>query len=268
MSASVWMLSQHSKMGISRQFMPGNPFSTYAWHNGQKCCHPLRDGHLVLSLVLSYCLVEEEKYMFNNNESMIPIEHDATMREQPKLRDPIFLSPEEDKLYVRNDIDVREFDFTDPSKETMWGESVVLNEGFSFFADNIDRDKHGLITNNVEGKSHFVMSLEGGKYGLIEISYIISYMSFGDALAWLSDTKDKQIHHLCSKKETFGVGQRQDLDRLSGHWKEQVSIPTVIILKQRIEHGSRKNLHICLLPKKESKPWSDNKFKVLHVRTY
>ncbi|KAL7543005.1 hypothetical protein ACHAXR_012891 [Thalassiosira sp. AJA248-18] len=267
-SASVWMLTLSSKKGMQRQFMRGNAYSTAAWHWGEECCHPHREGHLVLSLVLIFCIVEEMKQFSYSGEHKERIEHDFTADDEPRLRDPIYLSPEEDNLYVHNSMEVTGFDFTAPSGEETWKNSIVLKDGWSFYADNIDADKFGFIANNVLGKSHIALTVTGGKYGIVEISYLMSYENFGDSIAWISDPDDNILHHLCRREYYFGTQQRPDVDRLSGHWKEHASIPTVTILKQRIQEGKQKLLHVCLLPHVESLPWQENKFKLLGVRLY
>ena len=206
--------------------------------------------------------------MSYNDEHPARIEHDFTADAEPRLRDPIYLSPDEDNFYVHNSMEVNGLDFTDPSGEEAWRDSIVLNKGWSFYADNADKDKYGINTNNVLGKSHIALSIIGGKHGLIEISYIMSYENFGDSIAWLSAPDDNILHHLCNSKQYFGTLQRPDVDRLSGNWKEHASIPTVTILKQRIEVGTNKNLHICLIPHNKSRKWKENKFTLLAVRIY
>lgn len=252
--------------------MRGNMFSTDAWHWGEECCHPHREGHMVLSLVLAYCIAEEEKFMLHHGgDYKIRLEHDFTAdtnEPPPVLRDPLYLSPEEDHMYVRNSMDVSQLDFTDPNGEEKWKDLIVVQKGWSFFADNKDHDKFGFISNEVKGKTHFAITITGGKMGLVELSYVMSYENFGDAIAWISSPGDHVRHHLCLSKHYFGVGQRDDVDRMSGHWKEKVSIPTVTILKQRIQEGEQKTLNICLLPKLESRSWKENKFKLLGVRVY
>ncbi|KAL3792796.1 hypothetical protein HJC23_002603 [Cyclotella cryptica] len=272
-SASVWMLALHSKKGMKRQFMRDNPFSTDAWHWGADCCHPHREGHLILSLVLAYCFVDEEKYMMHfANEKSIYIEHDSTAFNEPtpKLRDPLYLSAEEDSIYVHNTIDMTQLDFTHPEGEEKWKNSILLKAGWSFYADNVEGNKYGLISNDASGETHLAIAIIGGKLGLIELSYIMSYENFGDALAWISnpDSNVIDLHHLCNSNFFFGTRQREDVDRLSGHWKEKASVPTVTILKQKITEGEQKILHICLLPRIETRPWKENKFKLLGVRVY
>ena len=269
-SSAIWMLPLASKKGMKRQFMKGNPFSTHSWHWGEECCHPHREGHLVLSLVLAYCIVEEERYMISpyNDEQKLEREFDYTAHNKTRLRDPIYLSPEEDDLYVHNNIQSVGLDFTDPNIGASWNSSVVLNEGWSYYADNKDKDKYGVIATDDKGSSHIAWPITGGKNGIIEVSYIVSYENFGDTLAWLSDVDQNEIHYMCRKKHNFGTRQRQDVDRLSGHWNERASIPAVTILQQRIQEGEKKNLHICLLPHDDSRKWRENKFKLLGIRTY
>lgn len=267
------MLALHSKKGIKRQFMRDNPFSTDAWHWGAACCHPHREGHLILSLVLAYCLVEEEKFMVHfADERSIYIEDDFTSYNEPspRLRDPLYLSAEEDSIYVHNMKHVRQMDFTDPKGEETWNNAIVLKVGWSFYADNVEANKYGFISNDVSGKTHIAIAIIGGKLGLIELSYIMSYENFGDALAWISNPSSdiSDLHHLCNSKFFFGTKQREEVDRLSGHWEEKASVPTVTVLKHKIPEEKEKILHICLLPHIETRPWKENKFKLLGVRLY
>jgi hypothetical protein len=265
----------HSKKGVKRQFMKGNPFSTDAWHHGEKCCHPHREGHLVLSLVLAYCLTEEEKFLLDHgDETKIHIEHDFTTDTEPppRLRDPLYLSPDEEDFYVQNSVTVTHIDFTDPNGEDKWKELLVAKKGWSLYADNADKDKFGFIANDVSGNAHIAITITGGKMGLIELSYILSYENFGDSLAWIGESGPgisiNTLHPLCDSKHFIGTGQRTDVDKLIGHWKEKASIPTVTILKQRIKEGEQRILHICLLPHLESREWKENKFKLLGIRVY
>ena len=223
----------------------------------------------MISLVLAYCMVEEERFMPSyNDKQKLQIEHDFTADddELKKLCDPIYLSPDKDDLYVHNIKDVGGLNFTDPSNEASWNETVILNKGWSHYADNRDKDKYGYIADGVDGGQHIAMTIKGGKIGIIEVSYVVSYENFGDAVVWISPPNHKTRHHLCRNKHNFGTRQRLDVDRLSGHWKERASIPAVTIIKQRTQEGAQKTLHLCLLPHNDSRKWKENKFKLLGVR--
>jgi hypothetical protein len=61
-----------------------------------------------------------------------------------------------------------------------------------------DKDKYGLIAKCVTGGQHIAFTLTGGKYGIIEVSFVISYENFGIALAWLDDKHDNTRSDLCN----------------------------------------------------------------------
>lgn len=170
-SATVWMIPLASKFGMKWQFnKTHNPFSTNNWHS-DACCHPPPKGHLILSLVLAYCLVEEEKNMLSESiKHMNRDEYDFTL--EGVLRDPVYLSPEEDELYVRNrGKDAFHVDFTDSNGESKWKSCVVENNSWVWYADNADKDKFGMIANTTEGGAHIALTLNGGGHGLIEVSH-------------------------------------------------------------------------------------------------
>jgi hypothetical protein len=135
---------------------------------------------LILSLILAYNVVEEEKIMSRGIYS-VDAECDLTA-ETGFLRDPLYLSVEEDSIYVRNfnSDNAVEFNFEDPKGEDMWKNKVVSNEGREWYADNKDKDKYGLIAKGVTGGQHIAFTLTGagGKYGIIEVSFVISYENF------------------------------------------------------------------------------------------
>ena len=178
-SASIWMLPLASKNGTAWQFdRANNPYSTSWWHT-DKCCHPSAEGHRILSLVLIYCMVEEEKILLESgNDPIMSIEHDMTLK--GNLRDPIYLSPDEDSIYVHNarGNDTIDIDFTDPRGEKVWGNFLVTNEGWKWYADNGDNDKFGLITNTTG--AHVAIDVSAWKnQGLVEVSFVMSYENFG-----------------------------------------------------------------------------------------
>ncbi len=169
-SASIWMLPLASKGGSARMFSSTEKYSTTAWHT-DTCCHPPIGGHLILSLILAYNMVEEEKVMANRMR-IADVERDLTA-DEGLLRDPLYLSPEEDSMYVQTgdteSVERSEFDFEDPGGEKRWRENVVANEGWEWYADNKDKDKYGLIAKGIGGGQHIAFSLTGGKYGIIEV---------------------------------------------------------------------------------------------------
>ena len=169
-SASIWMLPLASKGGSARQFSHTEKYSTSAWHT-DSCCHPPMNGHLILSLILAHNMVEEEKVLAKGMHSAY-VERDLTA-DEGILRDPLYLSPEEDNMYVQSgnseSAERFELDFEDPSGEHVWKDKVVANEGWEWYADNKDKDKYGLIANSITGGQHIAFSLTGGQYGIIEV---------------------------------------------------------------------------------------------------
>ena len=179
-SASIWMLPLASKLGTMWQFnQSDNPYSTSFWHS-DICCHPPAEGHRILNLILAYCITEEEKQMrFSHNDSE-SVERDMTIN--GLLRDPIYLSPEEDSIYVHSigENKTIDIDFTDPRGESLWKDYIIANDGWRWYADNKEKDKFGFIT-DIAG-AHLTIELrEWRKHGLVEISYVISYENFGES---------------------------------------------------------------------------------------
>lgn len=294
-SASLWMLPLASKRGRDLQFgqrkmettfhNSTNPYSTDNYH-ADRCCHPRKEGHLILGLVLAYCLVEEEKLMASYDETRIAhVENDFTALDTPILRDPVYLSPEEEDLYVRHNVKSVNVDFTDPSDEgkKSWKDKVVANEGWSWYADNKDKDKFGFIANNVTGGQHIALSLSGGQHGRVELSYVVSYENFGIALAWLDESTDmnkkmkndkknpKKFKDQCrtSIKKRMAKLKYSEHQLLIASWEEKASVPKVQILEEALDENKTMILHICLTPRSEELAvGKENKFKLLGVRVY
>mmetsp|Transcript_6554 Transcript_6554/g.13438 ORF Transcript_6554/g.13438 Transcript_6554/m.13438 type:complete len:581 (-) Transcript_6554:56-1798(-) len=270
-SASTWMLPFAGKKGTNWQFNRNNSYSTSLFH-ADKCCHPKRGGHLILSLVLAYCLLEEEKNMFSSsNDVILDIEQDFSAAVDPILRDPMYLSEDEERMYVRHDSVSQLLDFTDPSGHEKWKNQVCENDGWNWFADNREKDKFGLIANNVTGGQHISLEVTGGKLGLVELSYVISYENFGVALSWVDDSRDGGTHRPKCKNEIWereGLIRLGGVEYLFGSWDEKASVPMVTILKNRVEEGGKGYLHICLTPHSTHRQGNENKFKLLGVRLY
>jgi len=170
------------------------------------------------------------------------------------------------------------------------------NSTWSWYADNKDKDKFGLIADNVNGGQHIAISLVGAEHGMIEISYVKSYENFGVAFVWLDDeSSDKYVQQNGTFCNITSVASNpsQQLDALWGYEMDRgtpsvgdikkgfrstttvrVSLPTIDILEERLEKDVHKYLHICLSPKDHvkvrglSRPGSSNKFKLLSVRVY
>lgn len=281
-SAVIWMLPLAGRKGHAWQFnRTHNPYATNVWHR-DACCHPRPGGHLILSLVIAYCLVEEEKAMRSHGaRDAAEGERDFTMDAEPILRDPLYLSPEEDEMYVTGDQDGGGVDFTDSDGEDAWRDSIAANEGWVWYADNKDKDKFGFIADGVEGGQHIAVSLTGGKYGRVEVAYVVSYENFGNALAWLdewtanihSDTLCK-VHGKVQKHGNAADHRLQDKPQtLSASWDVTASLPKNELLRQRLEEGANAMLHVCLTPLGKPKRGRDqkdpkNKFKLLGVRVY
>lgn len=118
------------------------------------------------------------KQKSNNFSEKASIERDFTM--QGILRDPVYLSKEEEDMYVQKDSAVEiDIDFTDPNGEDAWKGYVVSMDSWKYYADNADKDKYGLIANSNEGGPHVALAVKGGKFGLVEVSYVLSYENFG-----------------------------------------------------------------------------------------
>lgn len=290
-SAVSWMLPLAGKKGSELQFEKKvYEYGTATWHTDQ-CCHPRRKGHRILSLVIAFCLLDEERALTSLQYSnRADIEHDFTADPVPFMRDPLYMSPEEDIAYVSTvDVEEEVIDFTNPDDKEEWEGKVAVNEGWTWFADNKFNDKYGLITNNSAGESHVAISLTGGQNGLVEISYVISYESFGRGFAWLDDSLNntkqdlcKEVLYLCSQDKgddsTWRTDKREKCERyvdgadtsiLNGIWSKEASVQSVTLLREKIPLGQQKYLHVCLTPRDSSaEQGTDNKFKLLSVRTF
>ncbi|KAL7535033.1 hypothetical protein ACHAXR_006222 [Thalassiosira sp. AJA248-18] len=270
-SAAIWMLPLAGKRGRDMQFNKTNPYSTRMWHT-DVCCHPRAEGHLILSLVLAYCLVEEEKLMPSYDDAeIVDEENDFTTLDTPLLRDPVYLSPEEEDLYVKNSLAYSGVDFTDPSSsEASWKDIIVANEGWTWYADNKDKDKFGYIADGVSGRQHMAIALTGGQHGMVEISYIVSYENFGTAVAWF-DGSSKSNQSICNRAiDTWEQAKSGKPQRLFASWDEKASVPKIDMLQKKLKQGTKKILHICLTPKSDTLAvlGKENKFKLLGVRVY
>mmetsp|Transcript_29425 Transcript_29425/g.61397 ORF Transcript_29425/g.61397 Transcript_29425/m.61397 type:complete len:648 (+) Transcript_29425:113-2056(+) len=281
-SASIWMLPLAGKRGSGMQSnRTANPYATANWHT-DTCCHPRLEGHLILNLVLAYCMVEEEKIMLlrsgdggdDADNNMVYEETDFTADDIPILRDPIYLSPEEEALYVIKDIPYAGVDFTqynnDARGEQSFEKVIVANEGWMWYADNREKDKYGYIVNDITGGQHLAISLTGGKHGMVEVSYVISYENFGTALAWFDNSnKNKQVKRCNKPVNSRKVGWKGSVVPLVAIWDELASVPKVELLKTKLGEGEERVLHFCLTPRSESIALGpENKFKLLGVRVY
>jgi len=127
-SVVTWLLPLATKKGVDQQYNASWPWSTKSWHS-DSCCHPKRTGgHHVLALVFAYCLMQEEKVMLSYDKAIdmdVVGEHDYNMDDVPLLRDPLYLSPKEDELYVWDKSETFMLDFTDPDGEQKWKKSIV-----------------------------------------------------------------------------------------------------------------------------------------------
>ncbi|KAL7544982.1 hypothetical protein ACHAWF_008356 [Thalassiosira exigua] len=263
-SAVIWMLPLSMKKGRDWQFnRTENPYSTSAWH-ADACCHPPAQGHLILTLVIAYCMVEEEKIMMSYNEfDTAEGEHDFTMDTVPILRTPLYLSPEEDDMYVWSKTEAVA-DFSDPNGEKDWKNIVAANEGWSWYADNKYLDKFGLIAGGDDGGQHLALKLSGKQHGRVDVTYVISYENFGVALVWL-DESTENVH-----KQTFCNGKTEGKmpQQLNAIWGAQASLPTNALLTERLKDGEEKVLHICLMPRSKNQKGTKNKFKLLSITVY
>ena len=121
-----WLFPMTGKMGTDRQFDKSWPWSTINWHS-DSCCHPQRGGgHHVIALVIAYrrrrsCYLTIKRLILMRKENMIIY----TMDGVPLLRDPLYLSPDEDELYVWNNSSTFLLDFTDPNGEEKWKKSII-----------------------------------------------------------------------------------------------------------------------------------------------
>jgi hypothetical protein len=271
-SASIWMLPLASKMGMAWQFnKTHNPYSTSRWH-ADRCCHPHKEGHRILVLILAYNIVKEEQDMLLLKEyEVIDVEKDWTLN--GVMRDPVFLSPEEESMYVLNDASIAfSIDFTDPARNDTWKDKLVTNDGpFEWYADNADQDKFGLIADNLNGGQHISIAIVGGKFGLIEVQYVVSYENFGISLAWVDIFQQNTLQTRCNSTINDKVLANTNLkgpQRLIGIWEEPVSIPRVQLLNTDIVEGQKRYFHVCLTPKGKHVKGTRNKFKLLGLRVY
>ena len=122
--------------------------------------------------------MEEEKVLLSYSElDKAEWEHDFTTDVTPVLREPLYLSPQEDELYIKKSLTYGGFDFTVSSKgDDSWKSAIKANDGWTWYADNKDWWR--------------AISLTGAKHGKVEIAYIISYENFGVALVWLGESAD------------------------------------------------------------------------------
>jgi hypothetical protein len=58
------------------------------------------------------------------------------------------------------------------------------------------------------------------------------------------------------------------LQRLIAVWNEPASVPRVQIMHTGMMEGQKKFFHVCLTPKGKHVKGTENKFKLLGVRTY
>jgi hypothetical protein len=203
-----------------------------------------------------------------NEFDVADAEHDFTMDTTPILREPLYLSPEEDDLYVKGNMWDYGFDFTDATKgEQSWKKAIVANEGWTWYADNRDGDKYGYIADSVSGGQHLAILLSGKEHGKVEISYIVSYENFGIALSWLDEYAENAHKKECSQEVN---GTQVNLQQLSAIWQDTASVPKLELLSQNLDFGLNKTLHVCLTPrgKNSTRQGSGNKFKLLGIRVY
>lgn len=264
-SATVWMLPLHTKQGRDEQFNRSNPYSTSWWHT-DACCHPNQYGHLVLALVVAYCLTEEERVLLSYNEfDSSEIEHDFTTNFTALLRDPLYLSPEEDEMYVQGNMEAIA-DFSDPKGHDEWKDLVVANEGWEWYPDNKFRDKFGFIANGTEGGQHFAMKLVGRKHGRVDLTYVRSYENFGSAYVWLDDSIDNVYNDSFCKGTSLSAGESPQ--KITTEFKDKVSLPMNSLLRDRLPNGEEKLLHVCLTPRDKKQKGTMNKFKLLGITCY
>jgi len=273
-SASLFHLALASKLGSDVQFNFNetrdghNPYSTSVWH-ADACCHPKKEGHRVLALVLVYNFADELWRMEHDgsvgNEDRMESDFTIDLL-RPRMRDPVYLSPEEDELYVRGSSDGVAIDFTDPDGEGAWRSEVVVSEGWTWFADNRDGDKYGLIADDVAGGRHVAFRVTGQKHGVVEVTFVVSYENFGIVLVWLDDKEENTRSGDCLtplREVSWQKGQ------LSGIWGERASVPQAELLEDRLKMGESRVLHMCLTPYEASKRQGEgNKFKLMGIRMY
>ncbi|KAL3782911.1 hypothetical protein HJC23_004890 [Cyclotella cryptica] len=270
-SANVWMLPLASKMGTSWQFNnTHNPYSTARWH-ADRCCHPHKEGHRILVMILAYCIVQEEEHMLQlSNEKIEDVERDMTL--YGFMRDPVYLSPEEESLFVLNKVgDAFNIDFTDPDGQAQWNDKVTNDGRWKWYADNRDKDKFGLIVNDPIGGAHMAIAVVGGKFGLVEVSYVVSYENFGISLAWVDNFHNNTNQAQCMTAVNDKVPVNTNMNgtqRLIGIWNEQASVPRVQLLHSGMNEGQKRFFHVCLTPRSKHVKGTDNKFKLLGLRVY
>jgi len=273
-SASLFHLALASKLGTDVQFNFNetrdghNPYGTNIWH-ADACCHPKADGHRVLALVLVYNFADE-LWRMENDASVgheDRMEGDFTIDpRRPRMRDPVYMSPEEERLYVRGSSDGVAIDLTDPDGEDKWRGEIVASEGWTWFADNKDKDKYGLIADSVDGGQHVAFRVTGQKHGVVEVTFVVSYENFGIALVWLDDKEENTRSGDCLTPLKEVLWQPR---QLSGVWDERASVPQAQLLEERLEMGDSKVLHICLTPFDGShRQGEGNKFKLMGIRMY
>lgn len=268
-SANVWLLPLATKLGIDMQHNKSYPFSTNHWHT-DPCCHPRHAGHRVLALTLAYALEEERKVM-QQGEELSEWEYDLTTNDDPFLRLPMYLSQEEEDLWVQNSassVNLTIVDFQDPTS-TSWRDALVANEGWDLFADNRDKDKFGLITNSTadqEWDPHVAFRLTGEKNGMVEASFIGSYENFGNALMWTD--QDPLMHGNCTIDSVQRIVRYEQIAQLNTRWTQKVSVPIFVLKNDVLKAGEEKILHFCLMKPsdKQVQNGESNKFKLLVVR--
>ena len=276
-SVVQWLLPMSNKLGLEASMFSNKwPYSTANWH-ADKCCHPKKAGHKVLALTLAHCFAEEEKMMLSGlHDSAVPEEQDYTLDQtNPILRTPLYLSPEEDKAYVWNDkANQTELDFSDPESKSTWESQLVMNDGWTWYADNKEQDKFGIIANNngTDGGQHIAFRVVGGDVGRVEISFLVSYENFGIGLAWLDKktnmTELGEEMKRCQTPIPNMNKQYPNTKFLSGVWGQEASVPISDFLENSMNHGEEMILHICLTPRNEKVRGDLNKFKLIGVAVY
>ena len=265
-SVTSWFIPLSRRRGVDEQFgkYEDNIYSSSAFH-ADDCCHPRREGHRLLALVLAFCIHDEENVMKVPSDRA-PGEHDLSADPEPILPDPLYLSPEEDRAYINNsNLESKGYDFTDIRKQWEDDEAVVASKGWSWYADS--RNKFGYTASAVEGGPHLAIKIEGGRYGKVEVVYLASYANFGIALAWIDD-EISNIHHDCVMYGEKTTQTPAVAEVLYARWGERVSVPTTQLLtRTNLNEGESKILHFCLTPR-FAHLTDENKFKLLSIRTY
>ncbi|EJK75681.1 hypothetical protein THAOC_02590 [Thalassiosira oceanica] len=176
------------------------------------------------------------------------------------------ITHQEERLYVRGSSDGVAIDLTDPDGEDKWRGEIVASEGWTWFADNKDKDKYGLIADSVDGGQHVAFRVTGQKHGVVEVTFVVSYENFGIALVWLDDKEENTRSGDCLTPLKEVLWQPR---QLSGVWDERASVPQAQLLEERLEMGDSKVLHICLTPFDGShRQGEGNKFKLMGIRMY